>query len=348
VPGADLAARRNQSRRRELFSYAPRPALLLAGLAISAFCLWLALRGVAYGDVWASLGAADWKWLVPTLLLIYLTLAIRAFRWRFLFDDPNAVSAWEAARALNIGLMFNSILPSRVGEVPRVVALARATGVSKLETGATIVVERALDVVAVAALGVALWPWLPREPWIDAMGVVCAIILTTTIVVGVIAIALRRSAVTLAERLLRRLPFVSAVAAAQIVLSLRRGIRVVRRPRRFALALMLSAVVWSVTGLSILVLYPAFGLPYSSASVWLILVATSLAMTVPSTAGGLGVYEAAVVASLVAFGSPGGIALSFAIVLHAANLLPLVLTGVFAAWSVVAMDRKRAQRPESG
>jgi uncharacterized protein (TIRG00374 family) len=316
-------------------------------VAVSAFFLWLVLRGVAREEVWASLETANWEWLVPTLLLVYLTLGVRALRWRFLFDDPDALSAWDAAKALNIGLMFNSLLPSRAGEVPRMFALARSTGLSKVETAGTILVERALDLLAIAILGIALWPWLPREPWINAMCFICAVVVASTVILGVAAVVLRRSAVTLAERLLRRLPFVSNATAAELVLSLRRGVRVVRKPRRLALALVLSGLGWGVTGLSILALYPAFDLPGGSLSIWLILVATSLAMTVPSTAGGLGVYEAAVQASLVAFGVAASSALSFALVLHAVNLLPLVLTGALAAWgATLAAQRERPRPPK--
>jgi uncharacterized protein (TIRG00374 family) len=254
-------------------------------------------------------------------------------RWRFLFHDQHAVSTWEATKALNIGLLFNSFLPSRAGEVPRTFALARSTGHSKLEIAATIVVERLLDLFSVAVVGVVIWPWLPDDRWIDVLCVICTLIVAGVVAGAVATWMLRRSAVSLAEWLFRWVPFVSAERAEEFVASLVRGVRALREPRRLALALALSALVWVMTYLSIVALYPAFDLPVDSASPWLILVVTSLAMTVPSTAGGLGVYEAAVQSALVATGVASGLALSFALVLHAVNLVPISLTGAMAAWS---------------
>ena len=169
---------------------------------------------------------------------------------------------------------------------------------------------------------------------------VCAIILGGFAVAGVVLWALRRRARDLAEAVLRRVPLVSASRASSVADSLARGARILADPRRLGRALVLSAVVWVVTGLAVLALYPALHLPVSTSSAWLILVATSLAMTVPSTSGALGVYEAAVLSSLVAAGVARSSALSFALVLHAVNFLPVSLTGAVAAWASLSRSRR--------
>jgi uncharacterized protein (TIRG00374 family) len=345
VPALDVARNRTWGRRLRAPSQAAvrRVALLLVGAAVSAACLWLAVRNVSLAEVWSSLETADWIWLVPTLAFTYATLFIRAVRWRFLFQDPHAVSTWEAAKALNIGLLFNAFLPSRAGEVPRIFALARSTGQSKLEVTGTIVVERLLDLFSVAVIGVVIWPWLPDEGWIDALCVICGLIVAGSVAGAVATWLLRRSAVSLANRVLRAVPFLSAERSAEFVASLVRGVRAVRQPRRLALALALSGLVWLATYLSIVALYPAFDLPVGSASAWLILVVTSLAMTIPSTAGGLGVYEAAVQSALVATGVASGLALSFALALHAVNLVPIAITGAIAAWGSAASAPARPE-----
>ncbi|MFY9579256.1 MAG: lysylphosphatidylglycerol synthase transmembrane domain-containing protein, partial [Gaiellaceae bacterium] len=181
-----------------------RAVLLAVGGVISALCLWLALRHVSFGDVWTSLREAHWVWLVPSLALTYLTLAVRAVRWRYLFCEPERVSTWESTKALNIGLMFNNILPSRAGEVPRALALARATGLSKVEVGTTVVVERLLDVFSIAVAGVIAWTFLPHVSWIHALVIICAVILVGFVAAAAVTWALRRQARDLAERLLRR------------------------------------------------------------------------------------------------------------------------------------------------
>jgi uncharacterized protein (TIRG00374 family) len=318
--------------------------LVIVGALVSGVCLWLALRQVSLDDVWSSLEDASWVWLVPTLLLTYLTLVVRAIRWRHLFVDRDRVSTWESAKAINVGLLFNSLLPSRVGEVPRIFALSGRTGVSKVETGGTIVVERGLDLLTIAVAALIAWPWLPDDSWVQALCIICAVIVGTFAISGVLLVVLRERARHVCERVLRRVPFVSDDRAATLTTSFSRGVHIVANPRRLALALLLSGVVWVVTTLSVLALFPAFDLPLTMASAWLIVIATSLALTVPSTTAGLGVYEAAVQASLVAFGISTSTALAFALVLHAVNVVPLSLTGAVAAWGTLARSQG-ARRP---
>ena len=311
----------------------PRHTLVVAlGVVVSASSLWLVLRRVSLAEVWASLEYANWAWLLPAVALTYLTLGARALRWRYLFVEPERVSTWESAKATNVGLFFNNILPSRAGEVPRIFALGRGTGISKVEIGATVVVERLLDVLTIAVAALIAWPWLPDASWVQALCIICAAIVVGFVGAATAAFIFRERGRRLLERGVRALPFVSTSHAASLSASLARGVRVVSSPRRLGLTLALSGLVWMATALSVLALFPAFDLPASLVSAWLIVIVTSIALTVPSTSGALGVYEAGVQASLVAVGATTSTALSFAIVLHAVNFIPISLTGLVAGW----------------
>ena len=316
-----------------------RTMLILLGLVVSGVCLWAALRQASWSEVRASVEAASWAWIIPSLALTYLTLLVRAIRWRYLFLEPERVSVWESAKAINVGLLFGNLLPSRAGEVPRIFALGARTGVSKVETGGTIVVERAFDLLTVAIAALLLWPVLPSDAWVQALVGICAVVVACLVVGSVVLWILRGRAAALSEAGLRRLPFITDQRAASFTTSFARGVRVVADPRRFIVVLSLSVLVWIVTTASVYALFPALDLPLSWASAWLVVVATSLALTVPATSAGLGVYEAAVQASLVAFGVPASEALAFALVLHAINIVPISITGAVAAWSTLAGAR---------
>jgi uncharacterized protein (TIRG00374 family) len=321
-------------------------AFVIVGAVVSAVSLWLALRRVSFDDVWASLADAEWIWVVPCLALTYATLLLRAVRWRHLFVEHERVSTWESVKAVNVGLLFNNILPSRAGEVPRIFALSRRTGISKVEIGGTIVVERCLDVLVIAVAALVAWPFLPDDSWIQALCLVCGAIVAGFVVVTIGLVAFRQRARNLALAVLRRVPFVSGERAIAITASLSRGVHIVANPRRLALALVLSAFVWAAATLSVFALLPAFDVELSTAAAILVIVATSLALTVPATSGGLGVYEAAVQASLVAVGVTASTALSFALVLHAINFVPICLTGVLASWGTLLGPRSEAARAD--
>ena len=324
----------------------PRQGLLvLLGVAISALCLWLVLRHVALRDVWTSLEEASWIWVLPCVVLTYATLAVRAVRWRYLFVDPDRVSTWESAKSINVGLFFSNILPSRAGEVPRILGLGRATGISKVEIGGTVVVERLLDVLTIAIAALVVWPWLPGASWLQALCIICAVITAGFAVTAVALVFLRQQARRSVEWVLRRMPLITDSRAQSLTSSLVRGMRAVSNPRRLALALLLSAAVWTMTAFSVLVLFPAFDLHTSLLGAWLIVVVTSLALTVPSTSGALGVYEAGVQASLVALGISSSTALSYALVLHAVNFLPISLTGLLAGWGYLTRPAPAGSPP---
>ncbi len=62
------------------------------------------------------------------------------------------------------------------------------------------------------------------------------------------------------------------------------------------------------------------GAPWHAAVISML--ATNLAMVVPSSAASIGVFEVAARASLTLYGVPVALALSFALVLHAVNIVP--------------------------
>jgi uncharacterized membrane protein YbhN (UPF0104 family) len=70
----------------------------------------------------------------------------------------------------------------------------------------------------------------------------------------------------------------------------------------------------------------------------LAVIATNLAMILPSSPGALGVFEAAVVVALGAFALDDSEALSYALVLHALNLLPYLAVGAL----VLRLSSRRA------
>jgi uncharacterized membrane protein YbhN (UPF0104 family) len=59
----------------------------------------------------------------------------------------------------------------------------------------------------------------------------------------------------------------------------------------------------------------------------LVVIAVNLAMVLPSAPAGLGVFHAATVLTLSAFGVDRAEALSYAVVVHALNFLPLIVVG---------------------
>lgn len=305
----------------------------MIGLAISAFFAYLAVEKISFDQVGESLRHANYWWLIPSALCVLPISFLRSWRWKLLFNDPNQVPLSQSFAATNVGLMFNNLLPSRVGEVPRVFALRRTTGLSAWEIGATLVVERVLDVFIIAVLGAALWPFFPEdETWIRALGFLCVgvIVATVALIAGLAVFRDRLAALLL--RLLNRLPLITEERARTVQYALVAGSAILLRPRRLVEVGIISAFIWVIGAISIWVLFPALDLDLVAAAPWLILVANTFAIMVPSGPATVGVYEASVQVALIALGVGASTALSFAVVLHAVNFFPVILLGAVCAW----------------
>jgi glycosyltransferase 2 family protein len=310
-----------------------RRLLITAGSClISAACLYYVLHRISLSAMVDSLSAARYGWLVPSTVLTIGTMWLRGVRWHAIFSDREAVTSAQCFAASSVGLMFNNLLPSRAGDVVRVFALRTASGVSAVEIGTTVVVERVLDVFVLGLFGLVLWPFLPDERWISALGAVCAIVVAVCAGGGLALALLRAPARGALRRRLARVRRIGPERAERLAAALSAGAAVLAEPRRLAWCVLLSAAVWGVAGLAALVLFPAFDLDAGTLAPWLLLVANSFALVVPSSPGTVGVYEASVQASLVAFGVSQATAVSLALVLHAVNFFPVIAVGAIAWW----------------
>ena len=307
-------------------SVALRLVWIVAGLALGAVLVWLGIRSVDLDEVWAAVRTSDWAWLFPALALLAAATAIRSLRWQLLFAGPERPGLRPIARALLIGLFVNVVLPFRAGEAARLVSLHRRTRASRTEIAATVVIERVYDVAGLLVLLLAALPWLPDVAWLDTAAWL-ALALAVAIACAVAVLSVRgATAARLAIAPLRLLG-VSLESRERAAAGLVRGLAGFRHPRTGLIAASLTLVSWVVLAASFWLVTFAFELDVPFDAGLLVLVATGLAMIVPAPPAALGVFEAAAVAALGAYGFSVEEALPYALVLHAVNVVPYLAAG---------------------
>jgi hypothetical protein len=302
------------------------------GLAVSVLFGWLALRAVPLDDLGKALVEADYRWLVPAGVALAVALWLRAMRWRALFvgDDRRLVTPAVAFWTVVIGLCFNSLLPARAGELARAVALNHETGIPRTQALVGIVVERVLDVATLAVLLLAALVLLPSDDLVDDLATASAVLLVVIVAAAVLAARLRRRLRAPAARLLRRVPVFGGVRTERTLQSVARGSGAVLKPRVAGPALAWTLASWLALAVSNWCCMQAFSRDWPWHAALFVLIVTNLAMVVPATAGSIGVFEAATRLALAAYGVGASAALSYAIVLHALNLVPYILLGAVA------------------
>ncbi len=265
--------------------------------------LMAALRQMPPGVVLAAAG------------LLAVSLVLRAAAWRVLLGQR--VRWDEAFWALNAGYLVNNIIPFRAGEAARAALIAPRAKVSFWHAVSTVLTERLLDVVILAAMLVLTLPWVldipgaRRASWVLGGGALAALV-----TLGIAA----RYRQPLAARLTawkkkRRLSHLATIALRWGLAALD-GLEALAHPLVFATVVALMAASWAVQVL-------AYGLTLQAVApqasyLWAAFTLGSIGMgiAVPSAPGGLGVLEGVIVFVLGALGVDASVALAYALVMH--------------------------------
>ncbi len=293
----------------------------IAGLAISALCLWLLFRSFRPAELWAHARQAHPVWLLPTFVTLGLFLAFNAMRWQSLLLPVARIPAWSLLRWQLIGYLANTILPLRAGELVRVALVARTGKAGAATVLATIFVEKVLDGVIVVGLFVTAMLVLDVPPWVRLMGQGGAALFASALVFLLVLSAGKQLPLVSNQRLFNRALTVATGALA-----------VVPGPKALMLLLGRSALLWGAASLNTVCVLRAFDIPATIPEAMLLTAGISLAQIVPAGPAAIGTYELAVVAIVGVFGVVGAQAELAAIAMRAIAYAPPSIFGIAALW----------------
>ncbi len=311
-----------------------RHSYTILGIVISALLLWLALRTINFQDVGAAFGAANYALLIPALALYFTGVAVRAARWRVLLAPLREVAVGRLLPIVVIGYMANDILPARLGEVVRVDVLRRREGISRVAALATVLIERIFDGLCLIIFAAVTLPLVALTgDWRGPL-LLAAVLFAGAAAILVVTAVRPTFAVVLAEPVIRVLPRGLRRPALGLVESVVRGLAVLGGARATLWALGLTVGAWLCeAGLYLALLYALAieGPPL----VPLAILATSIAnlgTLLPSSPGYVGVFHYLVQQVLTQAGVPLGQATVYAVLVHAALVVPVTLLGLYYVW----------------
>ena len=305
-----------------------RALLAAAGLAVTAVCIYLAVRGVELDDAIDALKSSDLLWLIPAIPVFALAIVLRAVRWWSLYAVDERPPLRAVTYALLVGYFFNNILPARAGEAARVIALHKRAQTPRAETIGTVVVERVFDILALLIVLFASYPWLPEVSWLRAAAIFGAIVVAVLCVLVAVIVRYDERAVHWLLSPLRRVKRAGfAERVEQAAVNATRGLVALRDPGIAIRGILLTVASWLMLAFSYWILMAAFHLDLPVVAGVLVTVAINLSLVLPSSPAALGVFEAATIVALRAFDIPQAEALSYALVLHLLNLVPFLVIG---------------------
>jgi len=310
-----------------------RSPLVWAGFGVSAGALFLAFRGLHWSEVGGALADANYGLLLLALVILLISLYLRALRWAVLFYPRTEMRLGALFGAMNVGYAFNNILPLRVGELARAYLIREAEKVSVARALSTIVVERTLDTLTVVALLLITLPFIDAPDWAKGPVLLLGLGFLGLAVGLAIASAAQARAMALVAWGVRFLPEPTGKRIEQAAEAALEGFIVLRQPTILARAAGWSAASWLATALFTFVVLLAFDLDVPFTASLFVTAATGLGMVVPSSPGYVGVFHAIAIESLVkVFGVERNPAASYALVQHALGYLTPIILGAVFLW----------------
>jgi len=307
------------------------------GVLISVLFIWLALRGLHLEEFWDSVKRANYFWLLPGIVVYFVGVWVRAWRWHYLLGPIKKIPTRRIFPIITIGYMGNNIYPARAGEVLRAVILKRKEGVSISASLATIIVERIFDGVVMLAFVVLNLPELAKLT--SSSGFIGNIqqvaVIGTGVFLGALAIFLVAAMFPsiMAGLGLWFITHLTPKRLHQRMISLMNkfldGLASLRSPFNVLMVFFTSVIIWLLeTGKYWFVMH-AFDFSVSFFALMLMNGIVNLATTIPSAPGYIGTFDAPGIAVLTAYGVEHSVAAGYTLVLHVALWLPITLLGAY-------------------
>jgi phosphatidylinositol alpha-mannosyltransferase len=270
---------------------------------------------------------------VAAFALMMLSLLARAISWRAVLRAalPDApIRFAPVVRATMIGVMASAVLPGRIGEPTRVLVLSRrlpgrATSTFPIVAG-TVLSQTLINLVALGILATITFTSVPLlHGHASALEAALAVPVFVALFVFGAPVLLR-----LAQRSRSLRIRAAAVAFAELLRSARRGLVVFATPRYGAPAICFQLLAWALQWGSCYMVVLALGLDPKATTVTAaaILLAVNVTAVVPATPSNVGVFQAACLVVLAAYGIGTGPALAYGIILQAIELLTALVLGV--------------------
>ena len=298
---------------------------LIPGILLSLIALAVLILMIDGQQVLDSLRQIDPVIVIPVLVLILISLMTRAGAWRLILKER--IPLQKSFFIINSGYFVNTVLPFRIGEITRAFLLLPA-GIEFWEALPTILLERIIDfgfILSFFFIGLPFAAGFSQSPllaYLAAGIIIGSIIILFILVKNKKKIQNWISTTSLIQPGLRD-------RLSRMVEAVYSSLEIITDPVQMVKILGLMFINWMIALASQYILLKAF-IP-DAHFVWTVFMlgALGLGVSIPSSPGNIGLYEASVTIALVAFGVDHNLALAYALVNHILSLLPTTMLGAY-------------------
>ncbi len=309
------------------------PLKFIISFAVSLGLVYYSFKDLEWDSFWIALKQINYWILAGGAAILVFSNVIRAARWRILLLPQKTLKRIYLFEATMMGYMGNNILPFKLGEVLRAVVVSKRHGMKVSGVGASIVVERGLDMFSfliLAGLYGLLVPTFETAKLLSALGLGAIVIVISF---GFWVNKNHDRFLRRVERWSQKMSDDGHPKRAEHLISLFKGLETIWRMPQPLHVIAQTMLLWFLYLLVTILGLAAFNFDLTMAQLWdvsfVLLIFTTLSLSIPAAPGYVGTYHGAVLAALMLFDIDNDAARAFAIVLHLLNYLIYTPSG---AW----------------
>lgn len=301
---------------------------LLLGILILVFLFTL----TGFSTIFSLLENISWYWILLSCMAILFSFVMRTWRWSVLLRSAGYVFPRDILfKCLMFGWFLNYLIPARLGDIARAVALKTTSDAPFGMTLSTIVIERIFDMVTlVLFLGIgSMFFYNSSFVYIEigAFFIIAGLFFALLIIY--------KYDETIIRLFEHHIPSIR-----QSLVLLKEGLfNISKNPEAMVLCFLLSLPVWLLEIASIYFAARSVGydLPFVFATT--AGVVAFIAQTLPLTPAGLGIHEASITSVLMLFSVPSAMGMSIALIDHFARGLVIYVFGLIATIHIAFASR---------
>lgn len=300
-------------------------------IGLAAITLYLALRGVAWGQVGRIIVHCRVGYLLLGCACGGVSYVVRAMRWRILLSAREKLSPTMVFWANSVGYLVNNYFPARAGEVVRTLMVSSRSQLTKTYVFVTAMTERVIELIILvlmawlASLRLAHTPlWVGRVMLVVAAGAIA----------GIAFLLLLPRLDRARAGLIARLPFGPGMNRRlhDVAEGVSLGLTALRDPKRLLRICAVTAIIWTLDATAAVILAHALDMRLLFSVALLLGLGLGLGNALPATPGALGISQFVAVSVLVPFNFTHTDAIAYILVAQAGSYVVITLLGLLGLW----------------
>ena len=301
---------------------------MIVGLLVSAFLIYLTVRGLRLLDVAEGFKTVRYRYIPPVLILILLIQVLRSLRWGVILSPLEKVDQFSLFSVTSVGFLAIVAIPARLGELARPYLISKKSDIRMTSALGTIFVERVFDSFTILIMAAFVIFFIPLPSWLTEASLFFFLISMAVLAMMIFMIVKRETSFKVINPFIKRLPDRYAKKLNHLIHHFIDGLKIITHTRGLIYVIFLSGLIWLIGVLVIYILFFAFGFHLPPVAAFVLMIILIIGITIPTAPGFVGNWHFFCVLSLSLFSIPRTDAFTFALIYHFLSIGTVIILGL--------------------